>query len=154
MCFIVCPDKCLTTTQSGDVWKSEKCQVCSCNRGEVTCYQPSCPLCPEGMVPILNDNTDCCPLCQPITCPSQCSLCVPGNPEPMCTVCQKGFYHESGRCVKECSKGTFQQGAECVSCHPSCSMCSEASSFHCTRYGADVNNQFYMRFEIWICIVS
>ncbi|XP_063885992.1 extracellular matrix organizing protein FRAS1-like isoform X2 [Scylla paramamosain] len=119
--------------KSGDVWKSGKCQVCSCSRGEVTCYQPSCPLCPEGMVPMLNDNSDCCPLCQHITCSSHCSLCVSGNPEPLCTVCQKGFFRQSGMCVKECSKGTFQQGTECVPCHPSCSTCSDASNFHCTR---------------------
>lgn len=120
-------------TQNGDVWKSGECQLCSCNIGEVTCYQPSCPVCPRGMVATTKNHSDCCPQCQAITCPSHCSVCLPGSPQPLCTVCQKGYYHQSGVCVKECGRGSFQQGLECISCHPMCSTCSQATMFHCTK---------------------
>lgn len=130
---IVCFYKCYLILQNGDVWKSGKCQLFSCNNGEVTRYEPSCPICPRGMVPTTQNNSDCCPQCQPIICTNHCSVCLPDHPHPFCTVCRKGYYRQSGRCVKKCGEGSFQQGSECISCHPSCAACSQATMFHCTE---------------------
>lgn len=119
--------------ENGEIWSSGTCHICSCASGTVTCYQPSCPPCPFGLVPLSQNSDQCCPECQIITCPPNCLICVPGIAQITCKVCEDEHYLEDGKCVKMCSEGKFHQGGQCSPCHPSCMACTQATRFHCTK---------------------
>ncbi|XP_069157214.1 extracellular matrix organizing protein FRAS1 [Procambarus clarkii] len=125
-----------TLRENGEAWSSGDCHICSCVSGTVTCYQPSCLPCSFGLVPVNQNSEHCCPECQPLTCPANCLICYPSMGEIMCKACEDGHYLEDGKCVKMCSEGKFQQGAECGTCHPTCFTCSQATRFHCTKCSA------------------
>ena len=49
--------------QEGATWDSEACTVCTCNEGEVQCYQKTCPLCPDGQSHVTRPG-QCCGHCE------------------------------------------------------------------------------------------
>lgn len=120
--------------QNGEVWSSGSCRVCSCNSGKVTCHTPACAPCPPGLAPVPGTSDDCCPECQPLTCLPNCMTCVPGSPNPTCTMCEEGHYLQDGTCISSCLEGWFPQGGVCLACHPSCAACNQATRFHCSKW--------------------
>ncbi|KAG7168269.1 Extracellular matrix protein FRAS1-like, partial [Homarus americanus] len=122
-----------TLRENGEVWSSGNCHICSCTSGTVTCYVPSCPPCPFGLVASSQNTEQCCQECQPLACPPNCLMCSPGETQITCKVCEEGHYLQDGNCVETCSDKRFQQGRECEACHPSCKTCTQATRFHCTE---------------------
>jgi len=64
------PKDCVCTWEGeirdiGDVWDNqESCQTCTCvDAGNIVCNDTICEECPEGHVPIVVDEEECCPTC-------------------------------------------------------------------------------------------
>ncbi|KAK3859680.1 hypothetical protein Pcinc_034224 [Petrolisthes cinctipes] len=118
--------------QSGDVWNHGDCGLCSCVGGAVTCYRPSCPTCPSGSVPTTPVMGDCCPACQPLSCPADCLTCTSGQ-EQNCLACHEGHLLQDRKCVMKCDEGKVKAGQECVPCYSTCAQCTQDTKFHCTK---------------------
>ncbi|KAF2363062.1 VWFC domain [Trinorchestia longiramus] len=162
--------------KSGEVWSSG-CKLCSCEEGSITCYTPECPACSPGYTPfyrspntslvqtlgatIPEDDTFCCPVCERVSCSSNCIACedslshLPSSQHgyplavlpagssartsqrsqtaPACTACASGYKLQDGACVKNCGSDRFHRDGHCIKCHSSCLTCSEETKFQCTK---------------------
>merc|ERR1719210_2436188 len=64
------PKDCVCTWEGeirdiGDVWDNqETCQTCTCvDAGNIVCNDTICEECPDGHVPVVVDEEECCPTC-------------------------------------------------------------------------------------------
>ncbi|XP_048248290.1 extracellular matrix organizing protein FRAS1-like isoform X2 [Haliotis rufescens] len=134
-----CPD-CVTHRQcqfegdvylDGDSWHPGPCTVCNCEEGETVCYQQNCPACPPGNYMSVPPG-QCCGTCEQVECASDCSHCLPDDPQH-CTRCKEfGKLAQDGRCVEQCKTGFYPTRENtCQACHASCESCIARTEFHC-----------------------
>ncbi|XP_015177061.1 PREDICTED: hemocytin [Polistes dominula] len=81
--------KCLVCDEDGhiegDIWYSDKCTTCTCQKKRVNCQKTECPtldtICEENMTPKLvsGTETDCCPK----------YLCIAATESPLCEEMQQ-----------------------------------------------------------------
>ncbi|ELK16427.1 Extracellular matrix protein FRAS1 [Pteropus alecto] len=113
----------------GEKWEDGPCKVCECRGAQVTCYEPSCPLCPVATLAQVVKG-QCCPKCTSVHCHPDCLTCSqsPDN----CDLCQDPTKLLRNRqCVHSCGPGFYQAGALCLVCHESCSACWGPTEKHC-----------------------
>nr|XP_039273813.1 extracellular matrix protein FRAS1-like [Styela clava] len=131
----------------GDLWNGTKCQMCSCNKGIVRCFELQCSeVTCERNQKLIHKPGSCCPECVPVT--SQCfhnGLLYRHGDEWQTSPCERcACIHGVTQCFnadcQPCPEHTVpvhMQGECCptcepVTCHADCLTCNGPKYGQCT----------------------
>ncbi|EAR82776.1 leishmanolysin family protein (macronuclear) [Tetrahymena thermophila SB210] len=124
--------------------RTGNCQKCKSPCATCKYYQEHCTSCLAGYT--YNPQYKSCQVTRN-ACHESCAQCNRYDDPNSCTLCSKGKYLQSGRCLScsdkcqscegdanvctSCKKNEFLQNNECIKCHSSCLTCSGIST-NCT----------------------